>query len=86
MDEEKKGNGHSDIVTAATAQLTIDFDPLTFEIKIGGAIPNFDCALAMLAQATRYFETQSKLAQLGQVQRVPSGLIRDILARSRGRA
>ncbi len=38
--------------TPRRAELTLSFDLMTFDLSIGGKVPNMNCALAMLRQAT----------------------------------
>lgn len=47
------------------AVLTLEFSPLTFELKIGGAIPNLNCALSMLDQARRELERRANILASG---------------------
>lgn len=61
--------------TTRMAVLTLEFNPLTFELKIGGSLPNLNCGLAMLAQATRELERRMNVAIAEQsIARGPSGL------------
>lgn len=54
------GNGNG---SAAKAELHITMDLLTHTIRCDATVPNLDCALSMLAAATRAYEVQLKQAQ-----------------------
>jgi hypothetical protein len=42
---------HTNDEAPRRAELTLSFDLMTFEMNIGGKVPNMNCALAMLRQA-----------------------------------
>lgn len=52
-----------------TVKIGLELDQVTFQLKITGEIPNTDGALALLAQATRYFELQGRAEAAKQMQR-----------------
>lgn len=52
-----------------TVKIALELDQVTFQLKITGEIPNTDGALALLAQATRFFELQARAEAVKQVQR-----------------
>lgn len=52
-----EGNGNA-IVTGRVSKLVLTFNHDTFALHIEGEIANSDCALAIVQQAARYFETQ----------------------------
>jgi hypothetical protein len=52
----------------AVATMALTFDPAGFQLRVDFKGPNVECALAMLAQATRWFEAQLRAAQALQIQ------------------
>lgn len=66
MSEDGNGNGLPDPEQLVRRkdlvdELVLTWDRMTCELKIGGRIVSPDAALAILAQATRFFETQLRL-------------------------
>jgi hypothetical protein len=50
------------------AHLELTFTPDDFHLDVHFTGPNLDCALAMLAQAARWFESQLRAAAAMQIQ------------------
>jgi hypothetical protein len=62
-------NGGGDgIEREAVAVLELTFTPATFRLQIGGNCVNADVALAMLAQARRYYEGELRKASALRMQ------------------
>jgi len=51
-----------------TDTVVLRFDRNSFDLQIGGDVATYDVALAMLAQATRFFERAIRAAQLAEMQ------------------
>ncbi len=80
------GENGSGVETHPEAQLTLTMDLVTFHLDVKGSVPTLDMALALLAQATRFFETQIRMQALQQVQeqRAAAVLTQEILGNLRG--
>ncbi len=79
------GEDGSGVETHPQAQLTLTMDLVTFRLQTKGNVPTLDMALAILAQATRFFETQLRMAAVQQVQeqRAAAQLTQEILGNLR---
>ena len=56
-------NGNA-VTTSQKAVLTLEYELATGKLALGGELANLDLALNMLAQATRYIESQYRNQQL----------------------
>ena len=59
----ENGNGNGAAHAAHSASLTITMDLCTHTVKVNATTPNLDCALSMLAAATRAIEAQLRQQQ-----------------------
>lgn len=50
------------------AVLTLEYELATGKLAVGGEMGNLDLALNILAQATRYLESQYRAAQMRMIQ------------------
>ena len=67
FDIKRDGDGRAFPAAAPTLTITVT-DLATFSVKIDGTVPSLDYALNMLAQATREYESQWRLARAAQHQ------------------
>lgn len=60
---ESGGNGNGNVERERRrSTLTLTFDHETFHLDVKGEAPSVEVFMAMLQQATRYFEAQVRLA------------------------
>jgi hypothetical protein len=69
-------------------ELVLTFDRATCKLEVGGRVLDYNAALAILGQATRYFETLLRIqaAALVKQNADEAKRVQDLLARTRGGA
>ena len=68
MDGNGNGNGNGDR-KGRVSTLALTFQHDTFHLDVKGELVNYECALAMLDQAKRFFEQQIKLQAAQELQK-----------------
>jgi hypothetical protein len=61
--DPSNGNGNGAAHVHHTARITIVMDLCAHTVVLDAKVPNLDCALSMLAQATRALESQLRQQQ-----------------------
>ncbi len=85
MNDGNENRSHGGVETHPVGHLVLTMDLVTFQLAVKGNVPTLEMALAILAQATRFFETQLRMQAVQQVQeqRAAAQLTQEILGNLR---